>query len=107
MATSMQKKEQKKKCGKSIEKSIKDIQLKFYTIVFLFGIFLFAVAQIISVLSSDKLLANVYSANAIIKSDYKSIDVSGISENGGSAQIITKNLGVITLTGNGIIKEDK
>ncbi len=103
----MQKKEQKKKYGRSIEKSIKDIQLKFYAIVFLFGIILFAIVQMISVLSSDKSLVNVYRANALIKSDYTSIDVSGISDNGGSAQIITKDLGVITLTGNGLITEDK
>ncbi|HEX3078607.1 MAG TPA: HAMP domain-containing sensor histidine kinase [Lachnospiraceae bacterium] len=103
----MEYRKKKKWYGKSIEKSLKAIQLKFYSIVFLFGILLFAIIQIISVLTSDSLLANVYSANKLIKSDYESIDVSGISKNDGSAQIVTKNLEVMTLTGKGIIKEDK
>lgn len=103
----MHKKEQRMKYGKSIEKSIKEIQLKFYAIVILFGMFLFAVVQMISVLSSDQSLVNVYRASALMKSDYTSIDVSGIHDHGGSAQVVTKDLGVITLTGNGVIQEDE
>ncbi|WP_438448078.1 sensor histidine kinase [Gorillibacterium sp. sgz5001074] len=100
-------KNRKRKNGKTITNSLKALQFKFYATVFLVGTLLFLMLQIISVLNNNTSLTQLYRADTLINQDYHAIHVSGIEENHGSAQIVTKSLDVITLTGAGVIKENK
>ena len=75
--------------------------------VFLLGFCVLFLLQIYDMVIRSKMNVNVYHASKLIQEDYHQIDTSGIEEKGGSVEVVTPNLEVIHLVGEGCIKEKK
>lgn len=97
--------QKKKKQDVSIAKLLQWQYFKVYWLIFLLGMGMLIIVQVISMAGREKRNVSVYSAECLIKSDYDDIDTKEVSERGGSIQIIKSDLEVITLTGKGPIKE--